>query len=259
MGATPKTLSHKERLIRQGMKSFYASGFHGTTVDAILEASGIPRARSITTSGPRMRPVWLCWTVICTSSWMRWPRADDDALTPPTSHRYFTELCETLSGPASSGPAWPASSPPNWPPTPILSRAARQIADRVEFRAVRPAPPRPTARRCTHRSLSRAACAQHPGAYTGRVCPGLSARDTQALDSVCSTFGLLIEPLPMPGGRHPTQDRRSVTSRHQSPKRHAGVHVRSGGCRCLKPAGDAHSARPENAPARPGRARRPRL
>src|SRR6476620_12004185 len=42
MGATPKTLSHKERLIRQGMKSFYASGFHGTTVDALLEASGVP-------------------------------------------------------------------------------------------------------------------------------------------------------------------------------------------------------------------------
>ena len=39
MGTTPKTLSHKERLIRQGMRSFYASGFHGTTVDAILEAS----------------------------------------------------------------------------------------------------------------------------------------------------------------------------------------------------------------------------
>src|SRR6476620_2566442 len=43
MGATPKTLSHKERLIRQGMKSFYASGFHGTTVDAILVASGVPK------------------------------------------------------------------------------------------------------------------------------------------------------------------------------------------------------------------------
>ena len=63
----------------------------------------------------------------------------------------------------------------------FFPRAARQIADRVEFRAVRPAPPRPTARRCTHRSLSRAACAQHPGAYPGRVRPCVvRARDPGA-------------------------------------------------------------------------------
>jgi TetR/AcrR family transcriptional repressor of nem operon len=37
----------------------------------------------------------------------------------------------------------------------------------------------------------------------GAFVLALSARDTQALDSVCSTFGLLIEPLPMPDGRHP--------------------------------------------------------
>lgn len=43
MAAPPKVLSHKERLLRQGMKSFYASGFHGTTVDAILAASGVPK------------------------------------------------------------------------------------------------------------------------------------------------------------------------------------------------------------------------
>jgi TetR/AcrR family transcriptional regulator, transcriptional repressor for nem operon len=36
-------LPHKERLLRQGLKHFYDRGFHGTTVDAILEASGVPK------------------------------------------------------------------------------------------------------------------------------------------------------------------------------------------------------------------------
>jgi TetR/AcrR family transcriptional regulator, transcriptional repressor for nem operon len=37
------TLSHKERLLRQGTKLFYAQGFHGTTVDAILASAGVPK------------------------------------------------------------------------------------------------------------------------------------------------------------------------------------------------------------------------
>jgi len=36
-------VSHRERLLRQGMRSFYAVGFHGTTVDAILEAAQVPK------------------------------------------------------------------------------------------------------------------------------------------------------------------------------------------------------------------------
>ena len=36
-------LSHKERLLRHGMKLFYAQGFHGTTVDAILASAGVPK------------------------------------------------------------------------------------------------------------------------------------------------------------------------------------------------------------------------
>ncbi|WP_236950176.1 TetR/AcrR family transcriptional regulator [Mycobacterium sp. MS1601] len=39
----PNATSNKERLLRQGMKLFYANGFHGTTVDAVLEASGVPK------------------------------------------------------------------------------------------------------------------------------------------------------------------------------------------------------------------------
>ncbi|GAA4147913.1 TetR/AcrR family transcriptional regulator [Actinomadura keratinilytica] len=36
-------LSHKERLLRHGMMLFYAQGFHGTTVDAILESAKVPK------------------------------------------------------------------------------------------------------------------------------------------------------------------------------------------------------------------------
>lgn len=35
--------SHRDRLVRQGMRSFYALGFHGTTVDAILESAEVPK------------------------------------------------------------------------------------------------------------------------------------------------------------------------------------------------------------------------
>ncbi|WP_278264384.1 TetR/AcrR family transcriptional regulator [Nocardia sp. AG03] len=35
--------SHKERLLREGMRQIYASGFHGTTVDRVLEQSGVPK------------------------------------------------------------------------------------------------------------------------------------------------------------------------------------------------------------------------
>jgi TetR/AcrR family transcriptional regulator, transcriptional repressor for nem operon len=38
-----KPLSHREKLIRVGTQQLYAYGFHGTTVDRILEASGVPK------------------------------------------------------------------------------------------------------------------------------------------------------------------------------------------------------------------------
>jgi TetR/AcrR family transcriptional regulator, transcriptional repressor for nem operon len=38
-----ETLSHKESLLRHGTKLFYAQGFHGTTVDAILASAGVPK------------------------------------------------------------------------------------------------------------------------------------------------------------------------------------------------------------------------
>lgn len=41
--AKGKPQSHRDRLLRQGMRSFYDLGYHGTTVDAILEASDVPK------------------------------------------------------------------------------------------------------------------------------------------------------------------------------------------------------------------------
>jgi TetR/AcrR family transcriptional repressor of nem operon len=38
-----ETRSHKERLLRAGMKLFYEQGFHGTTVDAVLARAGVPK------------------------------------------------------------------------------------------------------------------------------------------------------------------------------------------------------------------------
>jgi TetR/AcrR family transcriptional repressor of nem operon len=38
-----KPLPHRERLLRQGMRHFYANGFHGTTVDAVLAAADVPK------------------------------------------------------------------------------------------------------------------------------------------------------------------------------------------------------------------------
>lgn len=42
-GTEPAELSHKERLLRQGTRQFYANGFNGTTVDGLLAASGVPK------------------------------------------------------------------------------------------------------------------------------------------------------------------------------------------------------------------------
>ncbi|MFC9840153.1 TetR/AcrR family transcriptional regulator [Rhodococcus sp. NPDC127530] len=38
-----QAISHKERLLREGMRLVYAHGFHGTTVDAVLAAAGVPK------------------------------------------------------------------------------------------------------------------------------------------------------------------------------------------------------------------------
>jgi TetR/AcrR family transcriptional repressor of nem operon len=42
--AAEKTpLSHRERLLKEGLRQFYATGFHGTSVDDLLAAAGAPK------------------------------------------------------------------------------------------------------------------------------------------------------------------------------------------------------------------------
>jgi TetR/AcrR family transcriptional repressor of nem operon len=42
MTAEP-TVSHRERLIRTGLRLFYENGYNGTTIDAVLAAAGVPK------------------------------------------------------------------------------------------------------------------------------------------------------------------------------------------------------------------------
>ena len=41
--SVPTATTHRERLLREGARQLYARGFHGTTVDGILEAAGVPK------------------------------------------------------------------------------------------------------------------------------------------------------------------------------------------------------------------------
>jgi TetR/AcrR family transcriptional repressor of nem operon len=41
--AEKKPLSHRERLLKEGLRQFYATGFHGTSVDELLAGAGAPK------------------------------------------------------------------------------------------------------------------------------------------------------------------------------------------------------------------------
>src|SRR5882672_692503 len=41
--SAPVQLSHRERLLKEGLRHFYATGFHGTSVDDLLAAAGAPK------------------------------------------------------------------------------------------------------------------------------------------------------------------------------------------------------------------------
>lgn len=41
--ATPRTPTHKDRLLKQGFKQFYAHGFAGTSLETVLVEAGVPK------------------------------------------------------------------------------------------------------------------------------------------------------------------------------------------------------------------------
>ncbi|OHV04394.1 TetR/AcrR family transcriptional regulator [Mycobacterium talmoniae] len=197
MAAPEKPLSHKERLLRQGMKSFYANGFHGTTVDAILDASGVPKGSfyhhfgSKDAFGLAVLDRYMHLQLDALAQW-----TDDDTLsTTAKLTRYFTGLTEAfvhsdfqracLAGKFSTELA--ASAEPfrtqlthaltEWQAA--LTRLLAEGQRRGDVRTDRSAA-----------ELSHSVLALIQGAFV----IALSTRDTATLDAVCATFAPLLEP-----------------------------------------------------------------
>jgi len=87
---------HKERLLRQGMRYFYDRGFHGTTVDAILEASGVPKGSFYHHFGSKevfARAVLTRYTEFQLALLDRWA-SEPDLSTTDRLGRYVDELVE---------------------------------------------------------------------------------------------------------------------------------------------------------------------
>lgn len=40
---SPRVVTHKERLLKEGLKQFYAVGFAGTSLESVLEKAGVPK------------------------------------------------------------------------------------------------------------------------------------------------------------------------------------------------------------------------
>jgi len=89
-------LPHKERLLRQGLRYFYDRGFHGTTVDAILEASGVPKGSFYHHFGSKeefARAVLTRYTDFQLALLDRWASEPDLSATERLG-RYVDELVE---------------------------------------------------------------------------------------------------------------------------------------------------------------------
>lgn len=197
MAAPAKALTHKERLLRQGMRSFYASGFHGTTVDAILAASGVPKGSfyhhfgSKDAFGLAVLDRYMHMQLDALANW-----SDDetlsttekltgyfDALTQAFVRSGFQRAC--LAGKFSTELA--ADSEPfraslraaldGWHGA--LSTLMQAGQDRGDVRDDRSAD-----------ELAHGVLALIQGAFV----IALSARDTRALEAVSASFGPLIQP-----------------------------------------------------------------
>jgi TetR/AcrR family transcriptional regulator, transcriptional repressor for nem operon len=211
MGAPPKVLSHKERLLRQGMKSFYEYGFHGTTVDAVLAASGVPKGSFYHHFGSKDAfglAVLDRYMHIQLDALAKW--AGDDALaTTDKLTGYFTELSETfvksgfqracLAGKFSTELAASSTAFRDQLATSLivwnsaLVDLLRQGQQRGDVRADR-----------SPEQLAHGILALIQGAFV----IALSSRDTAALDAACSTIGLIIQPTRPPRAQQTAAQRR---------------------------------------------------
>lgn len=92
--AQPTSTTHKERLLRQGMKLFYTNGFHGTTVDAVLEASGVPKGSFYHHFGSKDAFGLAVLDRYMAMQLELLTAADSGGSTVETLDRYFAALCE---------------------------------------------------------------------------------------------------------------------------------------------------------------------
>ena len=196
----------REDWLERGLNLLAEEGSEALTIDSLCQRFGVTKGSFYHHFGSKDAfglVVLDRYMHIQLDALAKW--ADDDALsTTDKLTRYFTELCETfvrsgfqracLAGKFSTELAANSDSFREqlgkslivW--NSALSDLLRHGQQRGDVRTDR-----------SPEQLAHSILALIQGAFV----LALSARDTQALDSVCSTFGLLIEPLPMPGGRHP--------------------------------------------------------
>ncbi|MCU1682377.1 MAG: TetR family transcriptional regulator [Amycolatopsis sp.] len=96
---TNKPLSHREKLMREGTKQLYEYGFHGTTVDRILEASGVPKGSFYHHFGSKeafAREALERYVRFQLDLLAKWSAAEDID-TADAIYGYFTDMAEAFT------------------------------------------------------------------------------------------------------------------------------------------------------------------
>jgi TetR/AcrR family transcriptional repressor of nem operon len=179
------------------MKSFYANGFHGTTVDAVLAASGVPKGsfyhhfRSKESFGQAVLEHYMDVQLDMLSRWSQ----DDSLSTEAQLTGYFNELSDILvrsnfqraclAGKFSTELA-AGSDPFRAQLAGSLTVWHTVLADILRHgRCGRRPPAARGAEELAHSVLA---------IIQGALVVALSARDREALASVAATIALLVEP-----------------------------------------------------------------
>jgi TetR/AcrR family transcriptional repressor of nem operon len=195
--SAPVAMPHRERLLREGMRQLYARGFHGTTVDAILEASGVPKGSFYHHFGSKeafTREVLRRYMEFQLSVLERWSR-ESELPTTELLAGYFGELADgfvrsdfrraCLAGKLSTEVAADSeifrsqlgADMAAWKQA--ISRLLGRGQERGDVRVDRTAP-----------ALADTVLALIQGAFV----VALASRETASLDSVRESLALLITP-----------------------------------------------------------------
>ncbi|MBV8927723.1 MAG: TetR/AcrR family transcriptional regulator [Mycobacteriaceae bacterium] len=190
-------LSHKERLLRQGMRLFYAQGFHGTTVDGILASAAVPKGSfyhhfgSKDVFGQAVLDRYMRFQI---DVFLKWA-ARDDVSTPRKLSGYFTELSGIFVNSGYQRACLAGKFSTEVSATSELFR--RQLADQIRswksgvIGLLRQGQASGDVR--TDRSAADLADAVL-SLIQGAFVLVLSTRDEHTLDAVATTIELLVEP-----------------------------------------------------------------